>query len=312
MEFNYCFITNCKGNDMGIMLKDKFGSTFAEMSKLSHAAAKIDETKVYEEANLQLRPYMWGLLDEAFNSESGLGNIENFKAFYDSVVKEGKTGLILMEHYTNLDLPGILYLLEKNGEDWAKDMASRIVAVAGMKLNEASAGVRAFTEGFTRVVIYPTRSLNAVEGKEISEEEKQAEEQRARKINFAAMRAMDSCKKRGQMILVFPSGTRYRPGKPETKRGLREIDSYLRLFDKMILVSINGNCLRINPENPDDMLADILEPGKCTFTASPVIDCKEFRNNVLAKLPADDPDPKQKTVDAVMEYLEKQHTEVGE
>ena len=303
MDFNYSF----KGSIMGIMLKERFGSVFAEMSSLSHAAAKIDETKVYEEANLQLRPYMWKLLDEAFTSESGLGNIENFKAFYDSVTKEGKTGLILMEHYTNLDLPGILYLLEKQGEEWAKDFSSRIVAVAGMKLNEASAGVRAFTEGFTRVVIYPTRSLNAVEGKEISEEEKIAEEQRARKINFAAMRAMDGCKKRGQMILVFPSGTRYRPGKPETKRGLREIDSYLRLFDKMILVSINGNCLRINPENPEDMLADILEPGKCTFTASPVIDCKEFRNKVLESLPADEPDPKQKTVDAVMEYLEIQH-----
>ena len=296
---------------MGIMLKDKFGSVFAEMQKMSHAAAKIDETKVYEEANMQLRPYMWKLLDEAFNSESGLGNLENYKDFYENVVKQGKSGLILMEHYTNLDLPGILYLLEKQGEDWAKDLSSRIVAVAGMKLNEADAGVRAFTEGFTRVVIYPTRSLNAVEGKEISEEEKIAEGQKARKINFAAMRAMDGCKKRGQVILVFPSGTRYRPGKPETKRGLREIDSYLRLFDKMILVSINGNCLRINPDNPDDMLADILEPGKCVFTASPVIDCKEFRNNILDNLPEGVEDPKQKTVDAVMEYLEKQHTEVG-
>lgn len=296
---------------MGIMLKDKFGSVFAEMQKMSHAAAKIDETKVYEEANMQLRPYMWKLLDEAFNSESGLGNLENYKDFYENVVKQGKSGLILMEHYTNLDLPGILYLLEKQGEDWAKDLSSRIVAVAGMKLNEADAGVRAFTEGFTRVVIYPTRSLNAVEGKEISEEEKIAEEQKARKINFAAMRAMDGCKKRGQVILVFPSGTRYRPGKPETKRGLREIDSYLRLFDKMILVSINGNCLRINPDNPDDMLADILEPGKCVFTASPVIDCKEFRNNILDNLPEGVEDSKQKTVDAVMEYLEKQHTEVG-
>lgn len=296
---------------MGIMLKDKFGSVFAEMQKMSHAAAKIDETKVYEEANMQLRPYMWKLLDEAFNSESGLGNLENYKDFYENVVKQGKSGLILMEHYTNLDLPGILYLLEKQGEDWAKDLSSRIVAVAGMKLNEADAGVRAFTEGFTRVVIYPTRSLNAVEGKEISEEEKITEEQKARKINFAAMRAMDGCKKRGQVILVFPSGTRYRPGKPETKRGLREIDSYLRLFDKMILVSINGNCLRINPDNPDDMLADILEPGKCVFTASPVIDCKEFRNNILDNLPEGVEDPKQKTVDAVMEYLEKQHSDVG-
>ena len=295
---------------MSQSLKERFGAAFAEMTKLSKAAAKIDETKVYEEANMALRKYMNVLLDEAFNSESGLGNIENFKAFYNAVVNEGKSGLILMEHYTNIDLPGIIYLLEKQGEPWAKDFASRIVAIAGMKLNEASAGVRAFTEAFTRVVIYPTRSLNAVEEKEISEEEKIAEEQKARKINFAAMRAMDGCKKRGQIILVFPSGTRYRPGKPETKRGLREMDSYLRLFDCMILVSVNGNCLRINMEKPDDMLEDIIEPGKCLLTASPVINCKDFRNKALENVPADVEDPKQWTIDQVMAYLEKQHDEV--
>lgn len=295
---------------MGKQLKEAYGNVFSEMAKLSKAAAKIDKTQVYEEANLETRKYMKKILDDNFLPESGLRNVENFKAFYDAITKEGKSGLILMEHYTNLDLPGILYLLEKHGEPWSIDLASRIVAVAGMKLNEASVSVRAFTEGFTRVVIYPTRSLSAVEEKEISEEEKIAEAQRARKINFAAMRAMDSCKKRGQAILVFPSGTRYRPGKPETKRGLREIDSYLRLFDCMILVSINGNCLRINPENPDDMLADIVEQDVITLTASPVINCKEFRNEVLSALPEDDEDPKQKTVDKVMEILESQHNQV--
>lgn len=295
---------------MGKQLKEAYGNVFAEMTKLSKAAAKIDETQVYEEANLETRKYMKKILDDNFLPESGLGNVENFKAFYDAITKEGKSGLILMEHYTNLDLPGILYLLEKHGEPWSIDLASRIVAVAGMKLNESNIAVRAFTEGFTRVVIYPTRSLSAVEEKEISEEEKVAEAQRARKINFAAMRAMDSCKKRGQAILVFPSGTRYRPGKPETKRGLREIDSYLRLFDCMILVSVNGNCLRINPENPDDMLADIVEQDVITLTASPVINCKEFRNEVLSALPEDDEDPKQKTVDKVMEILESQHNQV--
>ena len=295
---------------MGQTLREKYGSVFTEIMKLSKAAAKIDETKVYEEANVETRKYMYKLLDDNFKPDSGLGNIENFKAFYDAVTKEGKTGLILMEHYTNLDLPAILYLLEKQGEPWAKDLSSRIVAVAGMKLNEASPAVRAFTEGFTRVVIYPTRSLNALEEKKVSEEELKEEEQRARKINFAAMRAMDGCKKRGQVILVFPSGTRYRPGKPETKRGLREIDSYLRLFDCMILVSINGNALRINPESPDDMLSDICEPDTVTLTASPVINCKEFRNEVLAKVPADDPDPKQKTIDHVMEVLDEIHNEV--
>lgn len=295
---------------MGKQLKEAYGNVFAEMTKLSKAAAKIDETQVYEEANLETRKYMKKILDDNFLPESGLGNVENFKAFYDAITKEGKSGLILMEHYTNLDLPGILYLLEKHGEPWSIDLASRIVAVAGMKLNEASVSVRAFTEGFTRVVIYPTRSLSAVEEKEISEEEKIAEAQRARKINFAAMRAMDSCKKRGQAILVFPSGTRYRPGKPETKRGLREIDSYLRLFDCMILVSVNGNCLRINPENPDDMLADIVEQDVITLTASPVINCKDFRNEVLSALPETEEDPKQKTVDKVMEILEDIHNQV--
>ncbi|MDY5918410.1 MAG: 1-acyl-sn-glycerol-3-phosphate acyltransferase [Treponema sp.] len=295
---------------MSYTLKEKFGDLFAEMVAHSKAAAKIDETKVYEEANPEMRKYMFKLLDDTFSADSELGNLENFKDFYEKVVKQGKSGLILMEHYTNLDLPAIIYLLQKVGEPWADDFASRIVAVAGMKLNEASAGVRAFTEGFTRVVIYPTRSLNAVEAKGISQEELKAEEQKARKINFAAMRAMDACKKRGQMILVFPSGTRYRPGKPETKRGLREIDSYLRLFDYMLLVGINGNCLRINPDNPDDMLEDILEPGKVTLTAHPVLDCKKFREDVLSSLPSDESDPKQKTVDQVMQILDEIHNQV--
>jgi glycerol-3-phosphate O-acyltransferase len=215
-----------------------------------------------------------------------------------------------MEHYSNLDLPGIIYLLEKHGEDWSKDFASRIVAVAGMKLNEAHPLVRAWTEGFSRVVIYPTRSLNAVNQKEeITEEEKIEEEKRARKINFAAMRKVDELKKQGKIILVFPSGTRYRPGCPDTKRGLREIDSYLRLFENVLLVGVNGNSLRIDMENPDDMLADIVVQDTITLTASPIINCKEFRNKVLATLPEDTPDPKQVIVDTIMAELDKVHEE---
>ncbi|MCQ2597773.1 MAG: 1-acyl-sn-glycerol-3-phosphate acyltransferase [Treponema sp.] len=292
---------------MGNSLREKYGSFFKELMSVSQAAAKIDESKVYEEANPKSRAYMDTMLNQIMKPDSGLKGIENFKAFYDSVVNEGKTGLILMEHYANTDLPTIIALLNKHGEEWSKDFANRIVAVAGMKLNEENPAVRAFAEGFTRVVIYPTRSLDAVNAKEISEEEKQEEEKRARKINFAAMRAMDECKKRGQIILVFPSGTRFRPDRPETKRGLREIDSYLRLFDNMLLVSINGNCLRIDPANPNDMLADIVVEDTLILTASPVIPCKKFRQGILDALPADEPDPKQKTVDRVMEILEEMH-----
>ena len=299
-----------KDKIMAVTLREKYGKEFAESIKLSKAAAKIDETSVYEEANPATRKYMDILLKATIPEDSKLGNIENFKAFYDAVVKEGKHGLIMMEHYSNLDLPEIIYLLEKNGEDWSKDLASRIVAIAGMKLNEESAAVRAFCESFTRVVVYPSRSLDAVGNKEISEQEKEEEAARARKINFAAMRAMDGCKKRGQVILVFPSGTRYRPGVPETKRGLREMDSYLRLFDIMICVSVNGNCLKINPENSSDMLEDLIDPEQIILTASPIIECKKYRNSILEKLPEDCEDPKQAVVDSVMKLMEDLHDQV--
>lgn len=291
-------------------LKEQYGEYFKKALVVSKAAAKIDENNVYEEANLEARRFMDPLIEDNFLPGSGLGNLKNFEAFYNAVVNEKKRGLILMEHYSNLDLPAICYLLEKTNTDWGKDFSKRIVAIAGMKLNEENPFVRAFAEGFTRVVIYPTRSLQKVEGKEISDEEKAEEEKRARKINFAAMHAMDDCKKRGQIILVFPSGTRYRPGKPETKRGLAEIDSYLRMFDVMLLVSINGNCLPINPAAPDDMLADLVVQDKIILTASEVIECKPFRKSVLDALPENEPDPKQKTVDRVMEILEQQHEDV--
>ena len=182
---------------MGKQLREVYGKYFQEMMQYSKAPAKIDSTNVYQEANKDLTKYMEIILKENFLPGSGLGNVENFKAFYDAVTKEGKRGLILMEHYTNLDLPAIIYLLKMHGEDWSKDFSERIVAVAGMKLNEASPAVRIWTEGFTRVVIYPTRSLDKATESDISEEEKKSEEKKARTINLAAMRAMDDCKKRG-------------------------------------------------------------------------------------------------------------------
>ena len=292
---------------MADTLLSKYGKYFQEMTKVSTAASKIDETCVYQEANEATKMYMNMLVRDAMLPDSCLNNSENFKAFYDAVTKEGKHGLIMLEHFSNMDLPGLIYLLQKHGEDWSTDLASRIVAIAGMKLNESDPGIRAFTECFSRVVVYPSRSLAAYENSAVSEEEKEEEAKRAKKINFAAMRAMDGCKRRGQVIAVFPSGTRYRPGKPETKKGLREMDSYLRLFDIMILVSINGNCLRINPESPDNMLSDLVMPDKIVMTASPIIECKKFRNDILATLPADCPDPKVETVAAVMKVLEDLH-----
>jgi len=295
---------------MQLTLREKYGKYFSLMSSLSKAAPKIDATNVYEPANEGTRKIMDSMVKENLLPGSRLENIDNFKDFYNQI-KAGKHGLILIEHYSNMDLPALIYLLSTQKEPWGPDLASRIVAIAGMKLNEANPMVRAWAEGFSRVVIYPSRSLKSVEATaNKTEEEKAEEEKRSRSINLAAMHAMDDCKKRGQVILVFPAGTRYRPGKPETKRGLREIDSYLRMFDIVTLVSVNGNCLRLNPANTEDMLADLVTEDILVEAASPVIECKKFRNDILNSLPADTPDPKQIVVDHIMELLEKQHDEI--
>ena len=282
-------------------LKEKYGYMFADLAKFGKAASVIDETNVYQEANEFTRPLLNKMLEENLLPGSQIKGLENFKDFL-AQIKSGKRGLILMEHYSNMDLPAIIYLLDRDGGEEGKELSKKIVAIAGMKLNEENPMVRSWAEAFTRVVIYPSRSLAS-----LSEEEREAEEAKSRKINMASMRAMDKCKREGKPILVFPAGTRYRPGNPETKKGVREIDSYLRMFDIMVFVSVNGNCLRISADNPSDMLADQVHPDTVILSASPVVECKKFRNDILATLEDYEGDKKLVVVDKVMEELNKLH-----
>jgi glycerol-3-phosphate O-acyltransferase len=282
----------------GLSVRERYGHIFSQLSHCSHAPAKINEFNVYEEANPATRRIINAMLEENLLPGSRLEGREHFAELLE-LVKSGKSAIILPEHYSNMDLPVILYLMEHDRGDFGKELSERIVAISGVKLNEADPLVRAYTEAFTRIVIYPSRSMaKLTDPEEIS---------RGKKINMAAMRALYSARQNGRVITVFPSGTRFRPGKPETKRGVREIDSYLRLFDVMILVSINGSCLRITPENSENMLEDKVFHDKIIVAASPVIACKPFRESVLDKLPPDTADPKQAAVDRIMEMLEEQH-----
>lgn len=290
-------------------LREKYTPFYKQLLGASEAAKKIDDTNVYQVANPKTKPLMDMLTAENILPGTRFEGRENFLDFIEQC-NNGKHGLILMEHFSNTDLPSFIYLLEHDEDERFRNLAKKVVAIAGMKLNEDNPAVRAFAESFTRVVIYPTRSLESAEKKAANEEEKEAEQKKASRINLSAMHAMHDCKKRGEVILVFPSGTRYRPGRPETRRGLREIDSYIRMFDIALLVSVNGQILTIDPNNENDMMGDFVTPDKLIFTGSPVINCKEFRKSVLESLPEDEPDPKQKVIDRVMEILEAKHNEI--
>ena len=259
----------------------------------------ITEGNVHKLANPHIRSVIASVVQKLLLDGSKMYPEQHIADFLKEI-EAGKKGIILAEHYSNLDLPILLYLMERAGNAGA-ELSRRTVAMAGMKLTEENSLIAAFSEGYERIVIYPSRSLAAISDPKLLKEE----EKRSRSINIASMKALEEVRKNGKAVVVFPAGTRYRPGKPETKRGVREIGSYLRTFDVMLLISINGNCLRIS-DNPSNMLGDIICRDRVMMEVSPVIDCAEFRERAKRRC-AEGADKKQAVVDLVMEELETMH-----
>ena len=259
----------------------------------------ITEDNVHKLANPHIRAVLESVVQKLLLDDSKIYPEQHITDFL-TAVKAGKKGIILSEHYSNLDLPIFLYLMEQTGAD-GKELSRRCVAMAGMKLTEEDPLIAGLTEGYERIVIYPSRTLAGISDPVQLEEEKK----RSRSINTASMRTLEEVRNEGKAIIVYPAGTRYRPGKPETKRGVREIDSYIRTSDIMLLVSINGNCLRIS-DNPSNMLGDIVCQDRVVMEVSPVIDCAEFRERAKNRC-SDEDDKKQVVVDLVMEELDIMH-----
>jgi len=274
--------------------------------KYSRAPETITDENVYQPANPDILPYIDKLVSDNLLPGSAILHLENLSALYREA-RQGKSCLLLLEHYSNADLPAFHYLLRKQNQEGIQ-IADSIVAIAGIKLNEDNPIIRTIVEAYSRLVIYPSRSMEIIRNNLTDPKELVLEIMKSRSINHAAMKTLDILKHSGNILLVFPAGTRFRPWDPDTKKGVREIDSYLKTFDKMVLLSINGNILRINPENTQ-MHEDIICPDTVLYDASPVIDCKEFRETIKQAAHFND-DKKQAIVDAVMHRLETMHEAV--
>jgi glycerol-3-phosphate O-acyltransferase len=268
---------------------------------LSKSSTTITEQNVFQEANPDILPlldHMVVTLALPGSCLEGLENLENLLALAQS----GASCLLFLEHYSNMDLSLFSYLVRHAGGR-GKEISDALVAIAGMKLNEENLVVSAFASAYTKIVIYPSRSLISLDA-----EKDRAEIIRSNAINRAAMKALLDVKTKGRLILIFPSGTRYRPWDPATKRGVREIDSYIKSFDYFCPVAINGELLHVHRGN---MLEDSISQDLVLLTAGPVKSCTEFRDRVRkdvdASAGAEAVDKKQAVVDAIMDVLEKMH-----
>jgi hypothetical protein len=258
----------------------------------------VTEHNVYQEGLATNKPLISQVVSELMLPGSKINGFENLVNLYQ-LAQEGKSCLLFMQHFSNFDIPNFYELLERHGEIGEK-VSQSIVSIAGMKLNEENDFVRAFTEAYTRVVIYPSSTK-----KDTDDTKKTLEEKiRQIKINRAALQAITRLKHNKRIILVFPTGTRFRPWDVSTGKGLKAIYSYLKTFNYMVFVAINGNTLRLNPS--EEMEEDFVTKDVVMYTVSKVYNCKEFRTHSLkqAKLIENS---KQHVVDDIIRELNTLH-----
>jgi hypothetical protein len=278
--------------------RGKYAEIISQMMRNSTGAPVVTEDNVYQQGTLANKPLMQEIMRDLLLPGSRIIGKENLLELH-RLAQRKKHCLVLMEHYSNMDLPCFIELLERLGKEY-EEIANSVVAVAGVKLNEESRLVLAFTEIYTRVVLYPSRGI---EGIQDTKERHEAQKRRMR-INIAALKMLNALRRQGKLILVFPSGTRYRPWDPSTAKGLKEIDTYLKFYSHMVTIAINGNTLLPNPNG--SMEEDFPHRDVMIYTVSQVRKCSEFRRQAL-KGREHVEDPKQHVADSVMEALAKLH-----
>ncbi|MDR0668490.1 MAG: 1-acyl-sn-glycerol-3-phosphate acyltransferase [Treponema sp.] len=281
-------------------LQTVFGDMFRALEKgrLGKIETTITEHNVYQRGSEALLPFLDRIVEDLVLPGSGVDGMENLEELLDKA-QAGKSCLLLVEHYSNLDLSLFSWLVRRAGKR-GNDIDRALVSIAGMKLNEENPMVAMLASAYTRLVICPSRSVESLDP-----EKDRAEILRGNAINRAAMKALMDIKTQGKIILVFPSGTRYRPWDPSTKKGVREIDSYIRSFDYMSCVALNGEVLHVHK---GDMLEDPVSKDLVRITAGPIRSCAEFREHVRAAAEAAGiEDKKQAVADAIMAELEAMH-----
>jgi glycerol-3-phosphate O-acyltransferase len=275
-----------------------FRDYIREVAALSKASTVVTEQTVFQPGNPEILPYLDRMAEALILPGSGVDGMDHLVELLEKA-DAGKSCLLMLEHYSNLDLTLFSYLVRRVGGR-GEAIHKALVSIAGMKLTEENPVVSAFASAYTRLIICPSRSLL-----DLDAEKDRKEIIRYNSINRGAMKTLMDLKVKGKLILVFPSGTRYRPWNPSTKKGVREIDSYVKSFDYMCPVAINGEVLHVHQ---GDMMEDSVSKDLVRLTAGPVLSCAEFRDAARAGAEAAGlEDKKQATVDAIMDLLEKMH-----
>ncbi|ANF33814.1 glycerol-3-phosphate acyltransferase [Borrelia turicatae] len=257
------FIRNESFNKYFKGIENEFFSRFKAIEKINYL------NNSYHEADSVSRSLVDTMIKRLLKSSSTIVGIQNILKLYEKS-KSGKSSIILMEHYSNFDFPCFQFLLNQMN---CKEVSEHIVPIAGVKLFKDNLLIKSLSLGYSVIFIYPPHAFVGVDHETI----------RARRVfNANSMRCIADKKSSGYMILIFPTATRYRKGRPETKKIISEISSYFKLFDYFIMVGVNGSILEVSSN--EDMSCDVFKEDVLVYNATEILDILEYKNLILEQL----------------------------
>ncbi|AWG42712.1 glycerol-3-phosphate acyltransferase [Candidatus Borreliella tachyglossi] len=257
------FIQNDSFNKYFKDIENEFLSQFKAIEKINCLKSSYHEA---DSVSVGLADKM---IERLLSSNSTIVGIKHILELYEKS-RLGKSSLILMEHYSNFDFPCFQFLLNRMS---CREVSEHVIPIAGVKLFKDNLFVKSLSLGYSVIFIYPPHSFIGVDPETIRER---------RAFNANSMKFISDKKSSGYIILIFPTATRYRKGKPETKKIISEIGSYFKIFDYFVMVGINGNILEVSSD--ENMEHDIFREDALVYNTTEVLDVLEYKNLILRKL----------------------------
>ena len=242
------------------------------MSKVYRPPAdrRVTPERAHQPAVTTARDALETFAMRLFLAGSGVEGLEHLDHCLGEMAR-GRRIVFLAEHRGNLDVPSFNALVRAADPAYTP-LLDKLIYIAGRKLNESSDFINMFAEKYSRLVIVPRREFPDVPEHpgEARRAEAEAFEKEARRINWAAFRAMERLKREGHIFVLFPTGGRIKPH--EHNQPVRETTSYVRTFDTAYLISMEGNALppleRMEDERPIQ--------AKVLYRVSPPLDTATF------------------------------------
>ena len=194
-----------------------------------------------------------------------------------------------LNHRSNLDVPTLYTLMEDQADP---ALFHKIIWIAGRKLEEDQGLTSSLVKCFNRVLVSPKSWFAA--------RHSESELHQARLINIAAERAVARLRHEGWVFALFPAGTRIRPDDPTTRQALEQTQSYLKLFDYMVLGKIDGCTMPVSMAR--DFTHEKPQLDRVVYTFGDVLDIDHWRAEAQDRF--SDLDPRQASARAITADIE--------